>query len=376
VKNEDTAKSFCLYYTFNYAKGVLLLFIYRVALRDIERKVREMAKKIASEKLDEEDGSIVIDADEEQATIDDLPGVGPATAEKLREAGFEELLAIAVMSPNELAEQAELGEAVSSKIIQGAKKMANIGGFVSGNKLLERRKEVQKLTSGSAALDELLGGGFETQAIVEVYGEFGSGKTQIGHQLAVNTILPGEQGGFDGEIFYIDTEDTFRPERIAQMAEAVGLDPSVVLDRIHVARAYNSAHQMLLVDEIKKLSKNIDVKLIIVDSLTSHFRAEYVGRGMLATRQQKLNRHLKELKQLSDVHNALVLVTNQVMSKPDAMWGDPTKAIGGHIVGHASTFRLYLRKSKGGRRIARLVDSPNLPEGEAVFTVTAEGLRD
>ena len=376
MKNEDTAKSFCLYYTFNYAKGVLLLFIYRVALRDIERKVREMAKKIASEKLDEEDGSIVIDADEEQATIDDLPGVGPATAEKLREAGFEELLAIAVMSPNELAEQAELGEAVSSKIIQGAKKMANIGGFVSGNKLLERRKEVQKLTSGSAALDELLGGGFETQAIVEVYGEFGSGKTQIGHQLAVNTILPDEQGGFDGEIFYIDTEDTFRPERIAQMAEAVGLDPSVVLDRIHVARAYNSAHQMLLVDEIKKLSKNIDVKLIIVDSLTSHFRAEYVGRGMLATRQQKLNRHLKELKQLSDVHNALVLVTNQVMSKPDAMWGDPTKAIGGHIVGHASTFRLYLRKSKGGRRIARLVDSPNLPEGEAVFTVTAEGLRD
>ena len=376
MKNEDTADSFCLNYTFNYAKGVLLLFIYRIALRDIERTVREMAKKIASEKLDEEDGSIVIDADEEQATIDDLPGVGPATAEKLREAGFEELLAIAVMSPNELAEQAELGEAVSSKIIQGAKKMANIGGFVSGNKLLERRKEVQKLTSGSAALDELLGGGFETQAIVEVYGEFGSGKTQIGHQLAVNTILPGEQGGFDGEIFYIDTEDTFRPERIAQMAEAVGLDPSAVLDRIHVARAYNSAHQMLLVDEIKKLSKNIDVKLIIVDSLTSHFRAEYVGRGMLATRQQKLNRHLKELKQLSDVHNALVLVTNQVMSKPDAMWGDPTKAIGGHIVGHASTFRLYLRKSKGGRRIARLVDSPNLPEGEAVFTVTAEGLRD
>lgn len=338
--------------------------------------VRKMAKKTASEKLDEEDGSIVIDAEEEQATIDDLPGVGPATAEKLREAGFEELLAIAVMSPNELAEQAELGEAVSSKIIQGAKKMANIGGFVSGNKLLERRKEVQKLTSGSAALDELLGGGFETQAIVEVYGEFGSGKTQIGHQLAVNTILPSEEGGFDGEIFYIDTEDTFRPERIAQMAEAVGLDSSVVLDRIHVARAYNSAHQMLLVDEIKKLSKNIDVKLIIVDSLTSHFRAEYVGRGMLAARQQKLNRHLKELKQLSDVHNALVLVTNQVMSKPDAMWGDPTKAIGGHIVGHASTFRLYLRKSKGGRRIARLVDSPNLPEGEAVFTVTAEGLRD
>jgi DNA repair protein RadA len=335
-----------------------------------------MTEKTASEKLDDDDESIMIDVDEEQATIDDLPGVGPATAEKLREAGFDELLAIAVMSPNELAEQAELGEAVSAKIIQGAKKLANIGGFISGNALLERRREVQKLTSGTAALDELLGGGFETQAIVEVYGEFGSGKTQIGHQLCVNTMLPLEKGGFDGEVFYIDTEDTFRPERIAQMCEGVGLDPMMVLDRIHVARAYNSAHQMLLVDEIKKLSKNIDVKLIIVDSLTSHFRSEYIGRGMLARRQQLLNRHMKELKQLSDVHNALILVTNQVMSKPDSMWGDPTRAIGGHIVGHASTFRLYLRKSKGGRRIARLVDSPNLPEGEAVFTVTAEGLSD
>ncbi len=326
--------------------------------------------------MDEEVEEVVIEVPDGEPTIDDLPGVGPATAEKLVEAGFNELLSIAVMSPSELATAAELGEAVSAKIISAAKKLANIGGFLSGNELLERRSHVMKLTSGSKALDELLGGGFETQAICEVYGEFGSGKTQIGHQLCVNTMLPLEKGGFDGEVFYIDTEDTFRPERIAQMCEGVGLDPAMVLDRIHVARAYNSAHQMLLVDEIKKLSKNIDVKLIIVDSLTSHFRSEYIGRGMLAPRQQKLNRHMKELKQLSDVHNALILVTNQVMSKPDSLWGDPTRAIGGHIVGHASTFRLYLRKSKGGRRIARLVDSPNLPEGEAVFTVTAEGLTD
>ena len=333
-----------------------------------------MKKKTASEKVEEEE--IIIDIDEPEPSVEDLPGVGPATAEKLREAGFEDLLAIAVLSPPELAEQAELGEAVSSKIIAGAKKLANIGGFVSGKALLDKRKRVQKLTSGTSSLDELLGGGFETQAIVEVYGEFGSGKTQVGHQLAVNTILNEKEGGLNGEVFYIDTEDTFRPERIAQMAEAVGLKPQGVLDRIHVARAYNSAHQILLVDEIKKMSKNLDVKLIIVDSLTSHFRAEYIGRGMLATRQQKLNRHMKELKQLADIQNAIVLVTNQVQSKPDAMWGDPTRAVGGHIVGHASTFRLYLRKSKGGRRIARLVDSPNLPEGEAVFTVTSEGLRD
>ncbi|CAI8175537.1 MAG: Protein RecA [Methanobacteriota archaeon] len=334
-------------------------------------------KKTATNKDDIDEEVIMVDVEEEnEPTIEDLPGVGPATAEKLREAGFDDLLAVAVMSPSELADQAELGEAVSSKIIQGAKKLANIGGFVSGSALLDRRKQVQKLRSGAQSLDELLGGGFETQSICEVFGEFGSGKTQIGHQLAVNTLLPADQGGLGGEVFYIDTEDTFRPERIAQMANGIGIDPNEALERIHVARAYNSAHQMLLVDEIKRMSKSVDVKLIIVDSLTSHFRAEYVGRGMLATRQQKLNRHLKELKQLSDIFNAIVLVTNQVMSKPDAMWGDPTKAIGGHIVGHASTFRLYLRKSKGGRRVARLIDSPNLPEGDAVISVVEDGIRD
>jgi len=333
-----------------------------------------MVKKTASENIEEDE--ITIDIDEPEMTIEDLPGVGPATAEKLREAGFEELLAIAVMSPMELAEQAELGEAVSSKIIQAAKKLANIGGFISGNALLDRRKTVQKLTSGTSSMDELLGGGFETQSICEVFGEFGSGKTQIGHQLAVNTILPTSQGGLNGEVFYIDTEDTFRPERITQMARGQGLDPDQVLGRIHVARAYNSAHQMLLVDEIKRMSKGLNVKMIIVDSLTSHFRAEFIGRGMLANRQQKLNKHLKELKQLADINNALVLVTNQVHSKPDAMWGDPTKPIGGHVLAHASTFRLYLRKAKGGRRIARLVDSPNLPDGECVYQVTEEGLKD
>jgi len=322
------------------------------------------------------DEAVLMEPDEPEIAIEDLPGVGPATAEKLREAGFDDLLAIAVMSPSELAEQAELGEAVAGKIIAGAKKMANIGGFVSGAALLDRRREVLKLSAKVQSIDDLLGGGFETQALVEVYGEFGSGKTQIGHQLAVNCTLPIEEGGLDGDVFYIDTEDTFRPERITQMARGLGLEPEAVLGRIHVARAYNSAHQMLLVDEIKRLSRGLNVKLIIVDSLTSHFRAEYVGRGMLAERQQKLNRHLKELKQTADINNALVLVTNQVHSKPDAMWGDPTKPVGGHVLAHASTFRLYLRKAKGGRRIARLVDSPNLPDGECIYQVTEEGLRD
>jgi len=197
----------------------------------------------------------------------------------------------------------------------------------------------------------------------------------------VNVQVPKKDGGLEGSAAIIDTENTFRPERIKQMAEALGLNHEEVLKNIHVARAYNSNHQMLLVDrafELAEKLKNSDkpVRLIIVDSLTAHFRAEYVGRGTLADRQQKLNRYLHDIMRFGDLYNAAVVVTNQVMSKPDAFFGDPTRPIGGHILGHTATFRIYLRKSKGEKRIARLVDSPSLPEGEAIFSVTAEGVRD
>jgi DNA repair protein RadA len=200
--------------------------------------------------------------------------------------------------------------------------------------------------------------------------------TQIAHQMCVNVQLEKEKGGLESHVIYIDTENTFRPERIKQMAEAYELDADEVLNKIHVARAYNSSHQMLLVDKAKELSKEFPVRLLVVDSLTSHFRAEYVGRGALADRQQKLNKHMHALLRWGDLYNGVVVVTNQVSSKPDAFFGDPTRPIGGHIVGHTATFRLYLRKSKGGKRIARLIDSPHLPEGEAVFNVSEVGIRD
>lgn len=308
--------------------------------------------------------------------IDKIAGVGPATAEKLREAGYLDVMSIAVSSPSELAEAAEIGEAVASKIIMDARKQADIGGFETGAMLLEKRAKVGHLSSGSKLLDELLGGGFESQAIIELFGEFGSGKTQIAHQLCIMVQLPKEKGGMDGHAFYIDTENTFRPERIVQMAEGYDLDPEEVLSKIHVARAYNSNHQMLLVEKVKELSKESSARLLVVDSLTAHFRAEYIGRGALADRQQKLNKHMHDLLRWGDLNNGVVCVTNQVSSKPDAFFGDPTRPVGGHIVGHTATFRIYLRKSKGPKRIARLIDSPHLPEGEAVFTVNEIGIRD
>ncbi len=160
------------------------------------------------------------------------------------------------------------------------------------------------------------------------------------------------------------------------MAEALGLDVEAILKKIHVARAFNSHHQMLLVDKANELVQDFPIRLIIVDSLTAHFRAEYIGRGVLAERQQLLNKHIHGLMRFGNVHNAVIYVTNQVHAKPDAFFGDPTRPVGGHVVGHSATFRIYLRKSKGGKRIARLIDSPNLPEAEAVFSVSEEGVRD
>ncbi len=307
-------------------------------------------------------------------SIFDLPGVGEATAQKLIEAGYDNLEKIAVASTGELV-GVGIGEATAAKIIQSARDALDIG-YETAKDILERRKNIAKLTTGSKNLDQLLGGGLETQAITEAYGRFGSGKTQVGLQLSVNVQLPREEGGLEGTCLFIDTENTFRPERVVQMAEARGLDPDEVLSNIYVARAFNAEHQMLLAEKAPKIIEERNVKLVVVDSLTSKFRSEFVGRGTLADRQQKLNRHLHTLQKIADMYNVVVYVTNQVMANPGLMFGDPTTPIGGNIVGHQATFRMYLRKSKEDKRIARLVDSPYLPEGEAVFRITTKGITD
>ena len=339
--------------------------------------------------------------------LEELPGVGPATAEKLTDNGFDSYQGIAVASPGELSNTADIGESTAADIINAARDAADIGGFESGATVLERREQIGKLTWGVEEVDDLLGGGVETQSITEVYGEFGAGKSQVTHQLAVNVQLPAEHGGLEGSAIFVDSEDTFRPERIEQMllghpeeviadamvlhgvAEDGDADPAdetlqealveSVLDKIHVAKAFNSNHQILLAEKAQEIAsesqdEEFPVRLLCVDSLTAHFRAEYVGRGELAERQQKLNKHLHDLMRIGDLNNTAVLVTNQVSANPDSFFGDPTQPIGGNILGHTSTFRLYLRKSKEDKRIVRLVDAPNLPDGEAVLRVDEDGL--
>lgn len=309
--------------------------------------------------------------------LEDLPGVGPKTVQKLRDSGYDSLAAIAISNPIQLAEVTGLSETMAQKIINAARDMLGFD-FVTALDIFETRQKIERITTGSRALNNLLGGGVEVRAITEAYGPYGSGKTQLGFQLCVNVQLPKDKGGLEGQAIFIDTENTFRPERIVQMAEAKGLDPNETLKNIFVARALSSDHQMLLVKKIPEIVKKYDLnlRLIVVDSLTSLFRAEYLGRGMLAERQQKLNEHIHDLLRMAELYNAAVYVTNQVMAKPDVFFGDPTAPIGGHILAHASTYRIYLRKGKGEKRIARIVDSPNLPEREVVFAITDKGIED
>jgi DNA repair protein RadA len=301
--------------------------------------------------------------------VEDLPGVGKTTGEKLRLAGYDNLISIAVTTPKELVDVSGVTEATARKIIKASRENLDMGFKIAS----EVSDSKEKISTGSKALDSILGGGVEIGSITEFFGAYGSGKTQLAHFLSVMIQTMTE----DGITVYIDTENTFRTKRIKDFAKGLGLDPEEALKRVKVARAYNTDHQMLLIDKAEELVKNGEkVKLLIVDSLTSHFRAEYVGRGTLAERQQKLNKHMHAIAKFADINNVAVLLTNQVMAKPDMFFGDPNAPIGGHIVGHNSTFRIYLLRKKDGVRKAKLVDAPDLPDNECEFKVDDELITD
>jgi DNA repair protein RadA len=308
--------------------------------------------------------------------LKDLPGVGDTTVKKLMESGVNSIKALAMYPLSKLMEDAGIGEKTALKIIKAAQDIEKMG-FESADIIWEKRKHMNHLSTGSQNLDDLLMGGIEPGSVTELFGEYRTGKTQIAHQLCVNVQLSYEEGGLEGNALYIDTEGTFRPERIIQMAEGRSLDQRAILKNITVGRAYNSDHQMLLAKEASKIVDEKSIKLIIVDSIIGHFRSEYVGRGTLASRQQMLNSHVHDLLRLTEMYDELaVVVTNQVSSKPDVFYGDPLTATGGNILAHGATIRIRLRKGKGEQRVAKLVDAPHLPEGEAIFSITEDGIQD
>ena len=312
--------------------------------------------------------------------IEDIEGVGPTTARKMKEAGITSVMELATAVPEELATDLGGSKESASTFIMAAQRLLREGGildseFTTADIELEKRKSLLRCTTGAKSLDELLLGGIETQAITEFYGEFGSGKSQVCHTLCVTGQMPVEEGGLGGGVIFIDTEGTFRPERIDQIARARGLDSGEILKRIAVCKTYNSSHLELVVKSLGKYIDDFKAKMVIIDSIISLHRAEFSGRGTLADRQQRLNGLMHKLVRTAEIYNVAIIVTNQVQSTPDTFFGDPTKPAGGNVIGHASTYRIYLRKA-GSDRIAKMIDSPYHPYQDTRFTVTEKGIED
>lgn len=312
--------------------------------------------------------------------IEDIEGVGPTTARKMKEAGISSVMELATAVPEELASDLGGSKETAATFIMAAQKLLRESGvldneFTTADVELEKRKSLLRSTTGAKALDELLLGGIETQAITEFYGEFGSGKSQICHTLCVTAQQPIEEGGLGGGVILIDTEGTFRPERIDQIARARGLDADEILKKIAICKAYNSSHLELIIKSMGKYIEDFKARMIIIDSIISLHRAEFAGRGTLADRQQRLNSIMHKLVRIAEIYNVAIVVTNQVQSTPDTFFGDPTKPAGGNVIGHASTYRIYLRKA-GNDRIAKIIDSPYHPYSDIRFTVNEKGIDD
>jgi len=318
------------------------------------------------------------DAPTGKLALCNIEGVGPATEKRLKEAGFRSIRDLLVRGPVDVSEATGMEMDESAEICNRARvALEDLGiidrSFVTATSLLSKRRD--RITTGSNNFDDLLGGGVETKAVTEVYGEFGTGKTQLCHTLCVMVQQEPDAGGLASRAVYIDTENTFRPERIESIARARGLDSRRSLENIIVAKAYNSAHQELIIEETGPVIEQNSVRLVVVDSAVAHYRAEFLGRATLSERQQRLNKFMHMLVRMSEAYDAAVVVTNQIQSSPDTVFGDTVRPTGGNVVAHTSTYRIYLKRS-GKNRIARMVDSPYHAEREVLFALTDRGISD
>ncbi|OWF55907.1 meiotic recombination protein DMC1/LIM15 homolog [Mizuhopecten yessoensis] len=337
----------------------------------------EAEDQVVEEVLDNEDDDESLFQD-----IDMLQnhGINVADIKKLKQAGICTIKGIQMTTKKRLCNIKGISEAKMEKIKEASGKLSDAG-FLTALEYADKRKQVFRISTGSQEFDKLVGGGMESMAITEAFGEFRTGKTQLSHTLCVTTQLHGDNGYTGGKVMFIDTENTFRPDRLRAIADRFNLDQSAVLDNVLYARAYTSEHQFELLDFVAaKFYEEPGVfKLLIIDSIMALFRVDFSGRGELADRQQKLAQMLSRLQKISEEYNVAVFVTNQMTADPGATMSfqaDPKKPIGGNILAHASTTRLSLRKGRGENRIAKIYDSPDLPENEATYAITAGGIAD
>ncbi|KEF56479.1 DNA repair protein rhp51 [Exophiala aquamarina CBS 119918] len=315
--------------------------------------------------------------------ITQLVGVAGLTERDIKlvvEGGYHTVEAIAYTPRRQLEQIKGISEAKATKILNEAMKLVPMG-FTTATEMHARRSDLISITTGSKNLDRLLGGGIETGSITEIFGEFRTGKSQICHTMAVTCQLPFDMGGGEGKCLYIDTEGTFRPVRLLSVANRYGLEGEEVLDNVAYARAYNSEHQLQLLQQAAQMMCETRFSLLIVDSATSLYRTDYNGRGELSSRQSHMAKFLRMLQRLADEFGIAVVITNQVVAQvdggPSAMFNpDPKKPIGGNIIAHASTTRLSLKKGRGETRICKIYDSPCLPESDTLFAIYEHGIGD
>lgn len=306
-------------------------------------------------------------------------GISAADVKKLKEAGFFTVESVVYVQKRNLLNIRGISEAKCDKIVEAAAKLVQMG-FTSARDFAKVREGVIQVSTGSKELDAMLQGGVETGSVTEMFGEFRTGKSQLCHTLCVTCQLPVSEGGAEGKAMYIDTEGTFRPQRLQAIAERFGLNPEDVLENVSYARAFNSDHQTQLLAQAAALMSESKYALLVVDSATALYRTDFSGRGELSARQMHLARFLRSLQRLADEFSIAVVITNQVVAQVDGgamMFNpDPKKPIGGNIIAHASTTRLSLRKGRGEQRICKVYDSPCLPEAEATFGIYEDGIAD
>lgn len=326
------------------------------------------------------------DEDDDESFFQDIDqiqnhGINVADIKKLKQAGICTVKGIQMTTRKKLCAIKGISEAKMEKIKEVAAKLVGESAFVTALAYADKRKQVFRISTGSQELDKLLGGGIESMSITEVFGEFRTGKTQLSHTLCISTQMPGANGYSGGKVVFIDTENTFRPDRLRDIADRFNVDQTAVLDNVLYARAYTSEHQYELLDFVAaKFYEEPGVfKLLIVDSIMALFRVDFSGRGELADRQQKLAQLLSRLQKIAEEYNVACFVTNQMTADPGATMSfqaDPKKPIGGHILAHASTTRVMFRKGRAENRIAKIYDSPDLPENEATFAISNGGVID
>ena len=319
--------------------------------------------------------------------MEEIPNITRDTIDKLKKLNINSVYQLAVQNPIELASEFEdtsLNIESASSLIANARKIlienkVLTNEFSTADEVLEKRNKMSRYATGSESFDDLLNGGFESQAITELAGEFGSGKSQICHTLCVaaNKLIENDPHDDSGNIIFVDSENTFRADRVHQIAEQRGLDPLSILEKIYHCTVYSSEHLESVIDDLDKSIEQYNAKIVIIDSIISLHRAEFSGRGTLAERQQRLGKMLNKLRRYADIYNIAVVITNQVVSFADGIHPgfDSMKAVGGNIVAHGSTYRIFLRKS-GKNRVATIFDSPSQPYQHAKFSISESGIQD